>query len=238
MCPVANAEFVATTTQSESSCIPKAAYGLIDPVLFMVAAKENNAWEPKERGHIVVHRFTRSRQMEPFLQSATLVGVVAKEEMAMCPFCNTWARGHVGDGKGGLVARCPSSTCATLFCVSCKELAHAGRSCEEASGTAKAKEDAVSSAYLVKVSKPCPKCTMPITHYKDHGCHHMKCSNLKCEHKFCYVCLTARGNDGDFTVRCRCPVMCDDTCKCPPCIDCAPGKPCRNCSGCSVCKKL
>ncbi len=147
----------------------------------------------------------------------------------MCPKCNAWSCGCVG----GSVARCPSSACAALYCVLCKESAHAGRTCDEASGAARAKEDSVSRAYLEKVAKPCPLCAMPITHFKGHGCHHMTCPNPTCRHQFCWVCLVGWIPDGG----CHCDLTCSDRCQCLQCDECAPGGPhCKACLGsCPVC---
>jgi len=219
-CPMCLPNLAGASTWPEMACIPPAAVGLIDPLLFKLAAKDNPV-----KNDPTVARFARSRQMEAFLQ-------VSKDDdkMSMCPKCNTWARGCVG---GDTVARCPSSVCAVLYCIKCKELAHVGHTCEEASGAARAKEDVVSGAYLKKVSKACPKCSLPITHYKNHGCHHMTCSGPNCLHQFCYVCLEKwiPGGEG-----CDCDLMCSDHCSCLPCDECAPHHPCSACTGnCPVC---
>lgn len=208
----------------ETACIPPQAIGLIDPLLFKLAAAENPI--KRDQPDPVVPRFARSRQMEAFLQGSKDV-----DKMSMCPKCNAWSRGCVGDS----VARCSSATCAMLYCVLCKESVHIGRTCDEASGAARAKEDSVSKAYLKKVSKPCPRCAAPITHYKGHGCHHMTCPNPSCRHQFCWVCLSKWVVDGGNTA-CRCVLSCTGQCGCLPCDECTPGRHCNACTGnCPVC---
>lgn len=91
-------------------------------------------------------------------------------------------------------------------------------------------------------SKPCPFCATPISHYKGHGCHHIKPGGgcPACHKHFCYVCL---GTVGKGTVWQGCPNscagFCSKKCKCPECPYCLPGEPCDLCDGdsgaCPVC---
>ena len=90
---------------------------------------------------------------------------------------------------------------------------------------------------LQRTSKPCPFCHVPISHYKGHGCHHIKPGGgcPSCHRHFCYICLHEY-NGGCAN---RCPLFCNDNCGCPPCPDCRPGNSCNNCDGprgmCQVC---
>jgi hypothetical protein len=79
--------------------------------------------------------------------------------------------------------------------------------------------------------KSCPSCKAPVSHSRNHGCHHigigvrgMRC----CSYHWCYVCL------GPWPCV-KCPVMCNDYCGCLPCEDCKPGRPCPQCFGCQKC---
>ena len=95
------------------------------------------------------------------------------------------------------------------------------------------------------MSKPCPNCSMPIAHYKGHGCHHIApragtngCPS--CHHHFCYVCLWCAGPTWSSCPN-GCPTFCTEDCDCPPCLDCTPGVSCDLCDGpngrCQMCKR-
>jgi hypothetical protein len=81
--------------------------------------------------------------------------------------------------------------------------------------------------FLYRTSKPCPGCHTPITHYKSHGCHHIKpgggCPG--CHNHFCYVCLGGLSPQWQGCPN-GCPGFCNDTCGCPICPDCPPGQSC------------
>lgn len=218
-CPMCRGGAPQVWGKPEASFIPPAAHGLIDPLLFMRAAKINKTGNKE----LVVERFERSRQMEAFIH----IGADGAAPLVLkCPLCCTWAMGRVGQP----IVRCPNASCAVLVCTSCTEQAHLGKTCQEASGAAKAKEDMDTSIYIMKISKQCPKCSLAIAHYRNHGCHHITCTG--CTHQFCYLCLRTWGTD-----QCKCPMMCNDHCGCPLCEECKPGRiPCRACSGgCPVC---
>jgi hypothetical protein len=105
--------------------------------------------------------------------------------------------------------RCPSAACGLLFvleectvatgncpycgtslCLACSMAwgpAHAGRSCEDA---ATASREGIMDDLLVRrqgaTFRQCPSCHEAITHYQNHGCHHMTCN---CGAYFC-TCLS------------------------------------------------
>ena len=78
--------------------------------------------------------------------------------------------------------------------------------------------------------KPCPKCTKPVVHYFNHGCHHMGVHGSCCGHMWCYLCRA------DFPGGCKCPIFCQPNCTCPLCPDCKPFRPCVLCTGCPRCQ--
>ena len=220
--PSASSDDVVAFTFPEAQCIPVSAFGLIDPYFFLQALKAVGSTTRTAKQTLACDRFIRSGQMEPFISTD-----MSDKPPAKCPFCNAWAVGRVG---GDLVARCPNASCAALFCTGCKGVAHVGHTCDEAMGVARAKSDAKSEEYMRKVSKQCPRCQTPITHFRDHGCHHITCGHCRAE--FCYVCLRPYGGE-----RCGCPVFCGDRCNCLACDECRRDKPCRTCgTGCGVCR--
>lgn len=83
----------------------------------------------------------------------------------------------------------------------------------------------------ISVCKKCPQCSTPVLHYRDHQCHRVKCAY--CMAEFCYNCLQIT-ESGVKTTSCtkNCNPSCDDTCGCPICQECTPGRPCSACSGC------
>ena len=112
-------------------------------------------------------------------------------------------------------------------------------------------------------SKPCPKCSILISHYHGHACHHMTCPN--CDEDYCWRCgSTAEENlrDRQNRASCKCPgnfwsTFCsnehilenivlnefgypiDKRCGCPICNECFQGKICPACTGnCVVCKEI
>ena len=93
--------------------------------------------------------------------------------------------------------------------------------------------DQASLEFLYATSKACPFCSIRISHYRGHACHHIKPGDgcPSCHNHFCYNCLGYRG-DGSVWQGCTngCPLFCDDTCSCTDCPDCQPGFPCIHCS--------
>ena len=89
-----------------------------------------------------------------------------------------------------------------FFCWACSKEAHDPCSCEtwniwkvklvemgqesqDANEVVDASDLASTSSWIIKHTKPCPKCNCAIQ--KRSGCNHMTCS--KCKHNFCWVCL-------------------------------------------------
>lgn len=224
-CPFAvAADDVQASGSAEIQCIPVKAFGFIDPFLFGQALKSHGTDKRTPKQALICERFVRSGQMEPFISVE-----MSDKPPVKCPFCDSWAIGRVG---GDLVARCPNASCASLFCAQCKSAAHVGHTCEEAMGVARAKMDEKSEEYMRKVSKECPGCGAQITHFRDHGCHHIKCGN--CHAEFCYNCLKPYGSGES---RCTCPIFCNERCQCLACDECRTHKSCHTCSGrCPVCR--
>lgn len=86
---------------------------------------------------------------------------------------------------------------------------------------------------LYTTTKQCPFCSIRISHYRGHACHHISPSGgcTSCQNHFCYNCLGYRG-DGVEWQGCPngCAPFCTDGCSCPDCPDCQPGVPCDHCS--------
>ncbi|KAH3743642.1 hypothetical protein Pelo_14950 [Pelomyxa schiedti] len=147
---------------------------------------------------------------------------------AACPQCSTIVVG--GNSLTEPCVRCFNPACAILFCRNCKIPWHRDLSCEQ--HTAQAARVEETEKLLKATSKPCPKCGSLISHYKSHGCHHIRPGTgcPSCHTHFCYLCL------GPYPCRSGCSLFCTATCGCPPCPDCTKGHPCSNCTGCDVCR--
>ena len=139
---------------------------------------------------------------------------------------------------------------------------HVGRTCEEAAAFYQA--DGSSEALLKATTKPCPNCSMRVSHFHGHACHHIKpeggCPN--CGTNWCFQCrATGAENERErgSRSRCRCergywstfcrvsrdlsshvdamPYPHDRRCGCVMCPECRPGAPCEQCDGeCGVCQ--
>jgi len=110
--------------------------------------------------------------------------------------------------------------------------------------------------------KQCPRCKEGISHYRDHGCHHIlpgagcpgrpaALGGLVCGHHWCFRCggtyldgrcpCFACTRPGAVALpRCNCSGVegypyCSARCDCVPCPDCAPGRRCPHCPGCNRC---
>ena len=94
--------------------------------------------------------------------------------------------------------------------------------------------DPSTATVLMRTTRPCPRCGLRVSHYKDHGCHRMRCGNSACAFRFCYICLSEvrpdRTDPDDETLEtstCRCPPFCRPDCQiCTPCPECTDGKRC------------
>jgi hypothetical protein len=135
------------------------------------------------------------------------------------------------DAVRPLELECVNTACRRKFCSDCLQ-PHPGVSCEQHQRSFHGNDDAT-HALLATQSKPCPQCGTRISHYHGHACHHIRpgggCPGRRsdgtaCGAHFCYMCLTLRVDP--HRNNCRCPIFCTDTCGCPPCPDCRPGRPC------------
>jgi hypothetical protein len=132
--------------------------------------------------------------------------------------------------RGGVRISCPE--CATVFCMGCRSAPwHEGRTCQDQERV-HAGTDAATARLVQQTTKPCPHCGFRITHYRGHACHHIVpgrgCPQYGTH--WCYCC----GERRSASQRCErgCSTFCDDTCSCPDCPVCRPGRPCTGAAGC------
>jgi hypothetical protein len=125
---------------------------------------------------------------------------------------------------------CPQVMCGGCWCGE-----HPGVSCQTARAQREGKDEETKKL-IKQTSKPCPHCSMAITHYRGHACHHIRpgsgCPN--CGTHFCFACLKPHNSP-----ECHCERFCSDSCDCQDCPDCRPGKPCPHCDNdgrCRVCR--
>ena len=96
-----------------------------------------------------------------------------------------------GCGSGQIHAdgdRYPIMTCfkcRTQMCYTHDVLWHSGETCE-AYDARKGGEDDMSRRWVASMTRPCPKCKVPIE--KNGGCDHMTCRVASCQHEFCWLC--------------------------------------------------
>jgi len=143
--------------------------------------------------------------------------------------------------------------CDEASCVRCKILFHGALTCSEvqdieaerASGAGGGAEgggrekSGLSMELIRATSKPCPSCSMSISHYHGHACHHIAPGTgcVNCGYHFCFSCgqpagpAIPAGSSG-----CSCPIFCinddilsniknlpiphDTRCGCVFCPDC------------------
>lgn len=158
-------------------------------------------------------------------QMAAFIGTTPLAKPVKCPApeCRTLISMSIDHEH----LRCPSSRCAILICAKCGEPEHGDRAC-----TSDHAAEPLSKEYLDKYTKPC-KCGRNLQHFRDHGCHTIRCPT--CQTNTCYVCMAPIAD------KCDCLRMCDSagTCKCPICPDCKPGHPCKDCEfGCPACSRF
>ena len=158
---------------------------------------------------------------------AQLMAVVGHHQLTQCPDCKVEAV-RASDNTQVICYVCDQ-----LYCQDCNVLWTADHDCREVAAQ-RAGTDTATAEQLRQSSKPCPRCRTPITHYFQHGCHHIKpgggCqgrlqSGQVCGAHFCYVCLRMRdSSDGGCDCSASCPN--DRSCGCPVCPDCAAGRKC------------
>lgn len=163
------------------------------------------------------------------------------------------------NASGDVLLRCPSSDCGLIFltcrgqprmdscpycdlplCASCAAPWPASTSAASAADAehdcatahAAAREEVLTSLLHEKQGRTfviCPSCGEAVTHWFQHGCHHMTCV---CGVTFCYLCSVM---DPDSSSEHGCNQCCFDDCGCPICPTCAPGGNCEDCWACPAC---
>jgi hypothetical protein len=156
-----------------------------------------------------------------------------------CPNRNCKLLVALDGGLEGCVSTllvCPH--CYVPFCAPCSVPYHRGMSCRQF--RAAHVDEQKNQALFDATSKPCPNCRTRITHYKHHGCHHIRPGSgcPGCHHHWCYNCSGSWSGCDCAACRmlatqqrqktaCHCGVLfCSDKCACPECPDCAAGRPC------------
>ena len=182
-----------------------------------------------------------AREMGRFWQCHEEAAVPATQRMyCPAPNCGTLTA-VVGAGEvaralaaGGQQTRCHS--CRATFCLGCCTTPwHAGVTCDQLRGG-----DAATADFIVGTTRPCPHCHLRATHFRGHHCHHITCPN--CRGRWCYSCGRAMAAGSHRCDSPGCITYCSDSCTCPDCPDCAPGRPCRgelacpNDGRCRVCQ--
>lgn len=194
--------------------------GVIDPHMLRRLPQLSDApkLEPLLRSGVQLDAFF------PSTGSVYFAGAPSK-----CPHCRQRITGTPCSTTPN-ITRCTSATCGAVFCTLCSRDWSRVHVCQ-----APTAEDVASVQVVSRTSKPCPNCNAPVTHYLNHGCHRMHCTNHSCGHRFCYVCLAVVRADEDDPndealdrQTCRCPPFCqaDGACGCIRCPDCRPGEPC------------
>ena len=147
-----------------------------------------------------------------------------------CPHCRQRIVG-TPNHLDALIVRCTRAECGAVFCNRCGRDWSPMHACDQRCLST----DAASLEEIRRTSKACPACGVSITHYREHGCHRIRCANPACKHRFCYLCLkkvlSSEEDPEDEALdspTCRCPPFCarDGSCGCPPCTYCRPGHPC------------
>jgi hypothetical protein len=123
---------------------------------------------------------------------------------------------------------CPA--CQTISCAACHVRApHPEISCDDLQQQQQ-QGDVATADLLRATTSQCSRCGTHNTHSKHHGCHHIGYGTRGCQGRtadgeqcgfhYCCLCLEEWRT-------CDCRMSCDDTCNCPPCFECKPGRPCR-----------
>jgi hypothetical protein len=131
---------------------------------------------------------------------------------------------------GGALKRC--AVCSATFCLACSATPwHAGASCEAHAATQRG-ADAATAALIQGTTRPCPGCGLRVTHYRGHACHHISPGRgcPQCGIHWCFRCGGATPTQ--VCRSCAGHLFCDDTCTCPDCPVCRPGRPCTGAAGC------
>ena len=113
--------------------------------------------------------------------------VQRSSDIRFCPNqdCNLVVRNPV------LWKNCRTGTCSCghQFCFDCDLPAHSPATCDMMKKwnlSEQWKSDQASTAWILRNTKDCPKCNVPIQ--KDRGCFLMVCRGQNCKYRFCWLC--------------------------------------------------
>ncbi|KAG9528374.1 hypothetical protein KCU93_g4402, partial [Aureobasidium melanogenum] len=131
-----------------------------------------------------VKNMTTTRNFAKYEQACIRATLAADPDFRHC-LSTTCKSGqlHPG-GTDEPIFRCQE--CGHKHCVVCEANWHEDQTCEEFQTIRQRlhAENEQSQQAVQKISKPCPKCKVPIE--KHQGCDHMTCS--RCRHEFCWIC--------------------------------------------------
>lgn len=115
--------------------------------------------------------------------------------MKWCPNANCQRAVQLESFDSSVFRESVRCGCGIFFCFKCSELSHDPIDCSLLLEWAKVKaEDFEAKNWILRNTKPCPKCHVNIQ--KNGGCMHITC---KCKFEFCWVCM------GDWSRRHHCP---------------------------------
>ncbi len=186
--------------------------------------------------------------IKQFMRLNLQAAIPAKDRVycpnASCGGISIRPSASISDAMGplGLCVRC--GYCRNDFCLRCLVSWHPGKTC----ATVKKEQaglDLATHRLIAATTRPCPGCSVSMTHYFGHYCHHITpgdgslrgpgsggCRN--CGTHFCFNCLKMRTNP--LAKNCQCPTYCEvdvrtgqPLCACVACPDCKPGAPCPHC---------
>lgn len=144
-----------------------------------------------------VKKMTSSEKFEKYEEASLRAALAGDGDYRHCfsPTCNA-GQLHTG-GADEPIFRC--GACGHKHCVACEANWHEDETCTQYQDRRRVErgvENDQSQQEVEKLSKPCPKCKVPIE--KNNGCDHMTCS--RCRHHFCWICsagylqIFAQGN--------------------------------------------
>lgn len=123
--------------------------------------------------------------LDKLISNTLELDCVTRKSSSYCPStdCNrliTHTKSHLGPGWN--IMQC---TCGEMFCAECPQACdrriHPGISCAD---YRMMESDSASMVWLLKNTRPCPKCKVPIDRFA--GCNHVRCA--KCQNYFCWKC--------------------------------------------------
>ncbi|KAF1767074.1 hypothetical protein GCK72_007032 [Caenorhabditis remanei] len=112
--------------------------------------------------------------------------VAASSRLKWCPGNDCGRIVKIPDAETRLIM----CKCETRFCFNCCLEFHDPIDCRlMKKWLKKCSDDSETSNWMNTNTKDCPKCSVPIE--KNGGCNHMRCTNNKCKHEFCWLCMKA-----------------------------------------------